>query len=217
MSMAWMRMPGQTWPGVAASLLGMWVVMTAAMMLPSLVSMLWRYRPAVAGTGETRVGRLTALVAAGYFVVWTALGMVALPLGIALAAIAMQQPALARGVPLGVGVVVLIGGALQLTAWKARHLACCREAPGRSRPVPADAGAAWRHGLRLGLHCGACCAGLTAVLLVVGVMDLRAMAVVTAAITVERLAPAGERIARAVGVVVVGAGLWLIARAAGLG
>ena len=34
---------------------------------------------------------------------------------------------------------------------------------------------------------------------------------------VERLAPAGERVARAIGAVVVGAGLFLIARAAGLG
>jgi hypothetical protein len=48
-------------------------------------------------------------------------------------------------------------------------------------------------------------------------MDLRAMAVVAAAITVERLAPAAERVARAIGAVVVGAGLLLIARAAGLG
>jgi predicted metal-binding membrane protein len=48
-------------------------------------------------------------------------------------------------------------------------------------------------------------------------MDLRAMAVVAAAITVERLAAAGERVARATGTVVVGAGLFLIARAAGLG
>jgi predicted metal-binding membrane protein len=54
-------------------------------------------------------------------------------------------------------------------------------------------------------------------LLVIGVMDLRAMAVVTAAITVERLAPAGERIARGIGAVVVGTGLFLIAPAAGLG
>jgi hypothetical protein len=35
MPMAWMRMPGQTWPGAAASFLGMWVVMMVAMMLPS--------------------------------------------------------------------------------------------------------------------------------------------------------------------------------------
>jgi len=56
-----------------------------------------------------------------------------------------------------------------------------------------------------------------AILLVIGVMDLRAMAAATAAITVERLAPAGEHVARAVGAVVIGAGLFLIARAAGLG
>jgi len=35
MSAAWMRMPGQTWPGAAASFIGMWVVMMVAMMLPS--------------------------------------------------------------------------------------------------------------------------------------------------------------------------------------
>ena len=53
-----------------------------------------------------------------------------------------------------------------------------------------------------------------AVLLVIGVMDLRAMAVVTAAITIERLAPAGERVAQVIGAVVVGAGLLLIAQGA---
>jgi hypothetical protein len=48
-------------------------------------------------------------------------------------------------------------------------------------------------------------------------MDLGAMTVVAAAITAERLLPAGERVARAIGAVVVGAGLLLIARALGLG
>jgi predicted metal-binding membrane protein len=56
-----------------------------------------------------------------------------------------------------------------------------------------------------------------AMLLVAGVMDLRAMAVVAAAITVERLAPSGERMARATGAVVIAAGLFLILRAIGLG
>jgi predicted metal-binding membrane protein len=217
MSMAWMRMPGQTWPVAAASFLGMWIVMMMAMMLPSLVPMLWRYRQAVARTGETRLGRLTALVGVGYFFVWTVFGIAAFPLGVALAAIEMQRPALARGVPIAAGVVVLIAGSLQLTAWKSRHLACCREAPGRGRTLRADASTALRHGLRLGLHCTHCCVGLMAILLVIGVMDLRAMTVVAAAITVERLAPAGERVARATGAVVVGAGLFLIARAAGRG
>lgn len=214
MSMAWMRMPGQSWPGAAASFLGMWVVMMVAMMLPSLVPMLVRYRVAVGRLGEARLGRLTALVALGYFLVWTVLGVAAFPIGVALAEVEMRQPALSRAVPLAAGVVVLLAGALQLSAWKARHLACCREAPGRT--LPADAGTALRHGLRLGLHCSCCCAGPTAVLLVLGVMDLRAMALVAAAITLERLAPGGERVARATGAVAVGAGLLLIARAAGV-
>jgi predicted metal-binding membrane protein len=234
MSTAWMRMPGQTWLGAAASFLGMWVVMMVAMMLPSLFPMLCRYRQAVGGRvasakgtascagaprmrGAARLGRLTALVGVGYFFVWTGFGMAAFPLGVALAAVEMQQPALARGVPIAVGVIVLIAGALQFTTWKAHHLICCREAPGRGRTLPPDAGTAWRHGLHLGLQCSCCCSGLMVVLLVVGVMDLRAMAVVAAAMTVERLAPAGERVARANGAVVVGAGLFLIARATGLG
>src|SRR5882762_825275 len=62
MSMAWMRMPGQTWPDVAASFLGMWVVMMVAMMLPSLVPMLRRYREADDGPGSRRLGPPTALV-----------------------------------------------------------------------------------------------------------------------------------------------------------
>jgi predicted metal-binding membrane protein len=154
-------------------------------------------------------------VGVGYFFVWTVFGIAAFPLGVALAAVEMQQPALARAVPLAAGVVVLIAGSLQLTAWKVRHLACCREAPGRGRTLPADAGTAWRHGLHLGLHCCLCCAGLIAMLLVIGVMDLRAMAVVTAAITAERLAPPDERAARALGAIVIGAALVLIARATG--
>jgi len=79
--------------------------------------------------------------------------MAAFPLGVALAAVEMQVPALARAVPIGVGVIVLIAGSLQFTAWKGRHLACCREAPGRGRRLPADAGTAWRYGLRLGFRC----------------------------------------------------------------
>src|SRR6266478_9059258 len=87
MSMAWMLMPGQTWPGAAASFLGMWVVMMVAMMLPSLVPMLRRYREAFGGAGETRLGLLTVLVGLGYFFVWTAFGLAAFPLGVGLAAI----------------------------------------------------------------------------------------------------------------------------------
>jgi predicted metal-binding membrane protein len=212
MSMAWMRIPGQTWFDAAVSFLGMWAVMMVAMMLPSLVPMLWSCHDAVGRTGERRLGWLTMLVAVGYFLVWTLIGLAVFPLGVVMATTEMRQPALARAVPFAIGLVVLISGAVQFTAWKARHLAGCRNAPGRDCMPLASVGAAWRHGVRLGLRCGPCCANLMVILLVVGVMDLRAMAVVTAAITSERLAPAGERVARAIGTFFVGAGLFLIAR-----
>jgi len=214
MSMTWMRMPGQTWPAAAASFIAMWIAMTAAMMLPSLVPMLRRYRRATAAARDMRLGTLTALVGAGYFCVWTALGAVAFAIGAALAALAMRQPALARAVPLAAGAVLVLAGALQLSAWKERQLACCRSvAPPRVRAVRAGAVAAWRHGVRLGLHCTLCCASLTAALLVVGVMDWRAMAAVAAATSAERLARDGRRAARFVGVLAVCAGWLSIARA----
>jgi predicted metal-binding membrane protein len=212
-----MRMPGQTWAGATASFLGMWVVMMVAMMLPSLVPVLHRYRQAVSRTGVARLARLTALVGTGYFLVWTAFGIAVFALGIAFAIAAMALPSLSRVVPMVMSAVVLMAGALQFTTWKARHLACCRESPKCCETLPADIGTAWRLGLRLGLHCSYCCIGLTAILLVIGVMDLRAMAVVTAAITAERLAPRGERVTRAIGIVVVSAGLFMVARAAALG
>jgi predicted metal-binding membrane protein len=214
MSMAWMRMPGQTWCGAAAAFLGMWVAMMLAMMLPSLVPMLSRYHRATGATRETAFHWPTAVVGAGYFSVWTAFGMAVFPVGAALAAAEMRVPGLARAVPLAVGLTIMIAGALQFTAWKAHHLACCRRSPDRG--VLPDAGTAWQHGVRLGLHCTSCCAGSTAILLAIGVMDLRAMLVVTAANAVERFAARGERAARALGALSVGTGLLWVARAAGL-
>ncbi|MGB6308675.1 MAG: DUF2182 domain-containing protein [Steroidobacteraceae bacterium] len=224
LSMAWMRMPGQTWLGAASSFLGMWVAMMGAMMLPLLVPMLRRYRLAIGGCGTQRVGWLTAVVGAGYFWVWTVFGMAVFALGAALAELEMRLPALSRAAPIAVSMVVLIAGALQFSGWKAHHLTCCRKEsvsgckePASDPPLRADIGTAWRQGLRLGLHCSRCCASLTAILLVIGVMDLRAMAIVSAANVVERFAPAGERAARAIGAAAVGAGVFLIARATALG
>ncbi len=217
MSMTWMRMPGQTWIGATASFLAMWIVMMAAMMLPSLVPALSRFRQAVGRAGESRLGRLTALAGLGYFFVWTLFGLAVFPLGVALSTAEMDVPALARAVPFAVEAVVFLAGALQFTSWKAHHLACCRKAPGHGRRLPADASSAWRQGVRFGFHCALSCANLTAILLVMGVMDLRAMAAVTAAITLERLAPAGELAARTIGTVILGAGLLLIVHAVRLG
>jgi predicted metal-binding membrane protein len=216
MSMMWMLMPGQTWLSAAASFVGMWTVMMVAMMLPSLMPMLRRYRETVARSETTRLGRLTIVVALAYFSVWAGSGAVIFPFGLALAMLEMQQPALARAVPLAMGVTVLIAGALQLTAWKARRLQCCRGTFERKRALAAGHATAWMHGLRLGFQCVSCCAGLTLALLVLGVMDLRVMAAATLAITLERLAPAGLRLARAIGAVLVVTGSYMVAAAIGV-
>ncbi|WP_229720817.1 DUF2182 domain-containing protein [Dyella nitratireducens] len=211
MSMTWMRMPGQTWGSAATSFIVMWDVMMAAMMLPSLIPTLQRYRQAVNATGGMPLERLTVLVGMGYFFVWTLFGMLVFPLGVTLTAAEMQWPALARIVPMMAGVIVLMAGTLQFTPWKIRHLARCREALRHARMLPAQSSSAWRQGMCLGLHCCLSCTNLTAIQLVIGVMDLRAMVFVTLAITAERVAPASKLVAQAIGVIAMGTGLFLIA------
>jgi predicted metal-binding membrane protein len=203
MSMAWMRMPGQSWPGAAATFLGMWTVMMVAMMLPVLVPSLWGYR--ASSHKDARPNLRTVIVAAGYFAPWVLLGVAIYPLGAAFAEAAMRVPGISRVIPLATGIVTSIAGLLQFTAWKARRLACCREARGCHRGLPAGE-SAWRYGLRLGIQCMHCCLELTAVLIVIGVMDLGVMAIVALATGVERMTPAGERI---VGGALVATGLYL--------
>jgi predicted metal-binding membrane protein len=212
MSMMWMRMPEQSWPGAAVAFVAMWTSMMVAMMLPSLVPMLRRYR-AVTGQGNgRRLDALTALVAAGYFSVWSVAGAIVYVPGIALATLLMQWPAASRMAPLATGLLIVVVGAVQFSAAKARQLAGCA----RVHRVAAGGAGAWRHGVRLGLLCCRCCSGFTVLLLVCGVMDLIVMSAVTAAISAERLAPANAGVARATGAIVIVAGLVSTVRAVGL-
>lgn len=212
MSMAWMRMPGQTWAGAAASFVEMWGVMMMAMMLPSITPMLWRN----CSSFERHRGRMTTLVGCGYFLVWTLLGLIIFAVGAFIAAIEMARPDLARALPAGQGMIVLIAGVLQFTQKKLHHLSFCRDVHPPSGARPPQAWEACRYGARFGIHCGVSCANLTAIFLVLGVMDLRAMAAATAAITAERLAPARMRLPEAIGAVSILLGLIMIARAARL-
>src|ERR1043166_1500929 len=100
MSSPWMRMPGQTWLDAAAAFLGMWIGMMGAMMLPSLVPMLWRYQRAVGRIGAMRLAALTAVVGAGYFFVWTLFGLAVLPLSEAVAGLEMRWPAFEPAAPI---------------------------------------------------------------------------------------------------------------------
>ncbi len=163
------------------------VAMMPAMMAPALVALLARYRR------DRRRG--WALVAAGYLGVWTAWGIVA--------GLSDALSWAARLSPVAVGIVFALAGGLQLTAWKTRQLARCRVAP---------AGGPLAYGLRAGVQCALCCAGYMAVLLVAGLMNVTAMAGVTLAITMERLAPRPALVARVAGMMLLGLGAFVIAR-----
>lgn len=212
---SWTLASASSWLASAASFVGMWVVMTPAMMLPSLAPALWRYREAAERSGAARPGRLTAVAGIGYLAVWTLAGVCVLPLTRVLIESVRAWPELARIATIVAGLVILGMSAIQFSAWKARQLDHCRVRHGLHGIRRTDAASAWRHGVRLGRDCLRCCANLMAILLVFGAMDLRAMAVVTAAVTLERVAPSGPRIARVTGAVALGAGLLLFARGAG--
>lgn len=214
MSMAWMRMQAQSWLAAGFSFMWMWVVMMAAMMLPALLPALLRYRVSLRGRETFPLNATTVLAGAGYFFVWALLGAVVYPVGVIVTNAEMHWPTLARSVPLITGAVLLFAGGLQLTEWKARQLCRCRDEANCVSVLSPDARTAWRHGLRLGMHCLLCCLGLMMALLVTGVMNLGAMAIITAAITLERLAPSPTLVARTAGVVMITVGVFVIAQGA---
>lgn len=202
-SMAWMPMCGQSWAGAALSFTGMWALMMVAMMLPSLAPALWCYRQALGACRSMQAGL-------AYFAVWALLGAIVFIAGAAFVQALLRVPMPGAAGPVATGVLIWLAGVFQFTDWKSRHLDCCRH---MAMPMPARPAAAWRYGVRLGLHCSASCAGWTLLLLALGVMDLGAMALVAAAITAERLLPQGQRIARAAGAAAMLAGVILVLRA----
>jgi predicted metal-binding membrane protein len=211
MSMVWMRMPGQSWPGAAASFTGMWTVMMTAMMSPSIVPVLFQYRHNMERAKGRRRCLNTAIVGLGYLLVWTAWGIVLFSLGAALAQLEMQRPGLSRVVPVIIPVIVLLAGVVQCSGWKMRQLEGCRHAEGGRVAGPGAKGAIL-HGLGFGLRCSLSCANLTAILVALGAMDLPAMVFVTALITVERLGPYDGRGAHATGIGIIAMGVVIAVR-----
>jgi predicted metal-binding membrane protein len=203
MSTAWTPLCGGSWAAAIGAFLGMWATMMMAMMLPSLTPVLRRIHEDAAIAGDARPALFTALAGLFYFMVWTAFGLVVFIGGATLLEAALRWPQLARAVPFATGLAIIAAGLFQMSRWKLALLGHCRQVSSRGVGSAAAAG----RGLRLGLAWCASCAGLTVLLLVGGVMDLRAMAVVALAITAERLGSAGERIADASGSLMLGAGV----------
>jgi len=172
--MSGMDMGPGTDPGRLGWFVVTWVLMMAAMMLPALL-------PAA------RAGGGSAAFVGGYLGVWTAAGVAAYAV---LEGVRAAHPgwlawdSAGRWVAAG---AVLAAAVYQVTAAKRSCLDRCRTAPGAAGE-PGAAGAL-RDGLRHGATCVGCCAGLMAVLFVLGVMSLTWMVVVTALIAAERLLP----------------------------
>ncbi len=174
--------------------LGIWVTMTAAMMLPSA---------APAAQHVARLARRfpTVLFAAGYLAVWTAFGLVAYGLFRLVTSFDTDWAAWSEGGPYLVGGVLVAAGLYELTPLKQHCLRRCRS------PLPDRR--ALRSGLRYGVDCVGCSGGLMVVLFALGVMSLFWMAAVAAVIFAEKVLPQGVRLPRVFAVALVGLGLWV--------
>jgi predicted metal-binding membrane protein len=171
---------------------GLWVSMTAAMMLPSAA-------PAVLLVD--RLSRSTTPpFLAGYAAAWTAYG---------LAAYGIARTALAAGLGSwhASGPLIAAAGVYQLTPLKRACLRRCHNPLSFLMPH-ADRGPLVTGALH-GLDCVGCCAGLMLLLFAVGMMSVGWMVVVAAVIATEKLAPFGERIVAPLAVVLVLGGCWV--------
>jgi predicted metal-binding membrane protein len=195
---AWMAMrmgimPGSMGLGLAA-FVGAWTLMMAAMMLPTIAPLARLY---IAADGSRRM-RSTMSLATGYLAVWAAVGVLAFVVARGADRIASDFPGWARFAAVGACVAV---GLYQLTPAKERCLVRCRTPMGQLLRYRSLRGPAVdvRVGIAHGAWCFACCWALMVLLVVFGVMNLVAMALVTVVIVVEKVARAPRRFSMAVG------------------
>jgi predicted metal-binding membrane protein len=193
--------------------LGVWVTMTAAMMLPSTVPMVvlfHRVSAERARRGQAHVP--TSIFVLAYLLVWTAYGLVAYGL-YRIVVHALGGPlAWDRAGPYVAGATVAAAGLYELTPLKSACLHHCRG------PLAFVVGG-WREGtggaLRMGAvhggYCVGCCWGLMLVLFALGVMSLTWMAVVAGLVFVQKVLPGGEATTRLFAVGFVAVGMWIAA------
>jgi predicted metal-binding membrane protein len=173
---------------------GIWITMTAAMMLPSTA-------PAVHQIATLARRAPMLLFAAGYLVVWSGYGLLAYGLFRLVTSFDLGWLGWSRGGPYAAGAVVIAAGVYELTPFKRLSLGRCRSAP--------LGGDAFGSGLAHGLDCVGCSGALMAVLFALGAMSLFWMAVVGVAIFAEKVLPLGERLAPAFAVALVALGIWV--------
>jgi predicted metal-binding membrane protein len=175
-----------TSPGNLGWFLGVWIVMMAAMMLPSAI-------PAVAlyvGLARGRTAVAALFFTSGYLAVWAAIGLVAFAAAGAGGLFTDGVLDWNRGGRWVAGAALLCAAVYQVTPLKDACLARCRT------PLGLLLGS-WRPGrlggLRLGLASGAWCAGccwaLMASLFALGVMSIAWTALIAGLIALEKTLP----------------------------
>jgi predicted metal-binding membrane protein len=168
--------------GSIESFVAAWTVMMAAMMLPSALPLVFEF----ARNTEGRRGwqSATALLGVTYLGVWLAFGVACYALYNALG-----MPWANQG--LVGGAALVIAGLYALTPLKRATEAWCRELCALHAPLPFNLmRSAVVAGVRYGLSCLGCSAGLMVAMVLIGVSNLAWMVVLTAVILTYKLAPA---------------------------
>jgi predicted metal-binding membrane protein len=161
----------------AAQSLVMGTAMMVAMMIPPLIPLLARYRRSMPGARGLRRHGLTFVAMLGYLTFWAAAGLVLCWLA-------------ARMTPPLRWTLLLLAGAVQLSAWKRHQLALRRPRPQSAEWRRVGVHSALWHGVQLGVRSCLCCGNLMLALVAVGAMDPVAMLAATVVITAEPLVPA---------------------------
>lgn len=173
---------------------GGWLVMIAAMMLPTTVPMARMF--AVVSAVRTSPGPARAAFSGAYIAVWLAFGAAGLA-----GATALQLVLGGRRPDLVLAAALALAGAVQFSPLTKRCLALCRDPRAflfaRYRR---GIGGAWAVGVRHALACVGCCWALMLVMFATGVGGLVWMLGLTAVMVVQKVARWGHRIAAPVGV-----------------
>ena len=204
---AQLMMPGSPdWS--AASVLAiwlMWALMMAAMMLPSALPMILTFVRLGIRNGEQ--ARARSFVAA-YLLVWFGFSAAATAAQWVLQAMDWVNPMIVSTSALLTALLLVLAGLYQFSPLKKVCLSQCRTPLGfLIGEWRAGVKGAFVMGVRHGLFCVGCCWALMALLFVGGVMNLAWIAALSVAVAIEKLAPRGERLAAALGLALIAAGL----------
>jgi predicted metal-binding membrane protein len=193
----------------AVLVLLMWSSMMAAMMVPGASPMVTAFATINRRRRQRSAPSVsTAVFLVGYLVAWVGFSLAATGLQWLLQATGLLTTMLQSTSPAWSGTLFLAAGLYQFSPLKERCLTYCRstEAFILSEWRDGNLGAVVM-GLRHGLFCMGCCAGLMLLLFAVAVMDVRWVAALTALVTAEKLLPAPAFWRLAIGIGLLAAGL----------